>query len=214
MPSENCRRTSAINRQIADLWFTLIYMMDEFDARSLAHELGSYSEFCEEITKNLARFGSDPEWQLWREDMQELKELMESQLPITPEQKADPTHLGFWPTPFKMLRQPTASLPFIKFLHDLLYLKMSSEAHLKPAGLMVGAGILLSDVAPESVRKAMEGRTVHQDKYTHVFHTVVAVLGVISEIEMHCKLGNTDQIVRVWKVIADNNPDAKDVYAA
>lgn len=92
-----------INRQIADLWFTLIYVMDDFDARSLAHELCSYSELCEEIERNRERFGPDPEWQPWREDMQELKELMESQLPITSEQKANPTPLGFWPTPFRML---------------------------------------------------------------------------------------------------------------
>lgn len=78
----------------------------------------------------------------------------------------------------------------------------------------MGAGILLSDIAPESTRKAIEGRTIHQYKYMHVFHTVVAVLGIISEIEIHCKLGNIEQVRKVWRIMAHNNPDAKDVYEA
>ena len=44
--------------------------------------------------------------------------------------------------------------------------------------------------------------------------TVIILLGIISEIELHCNLDNKDQAAEVWERLADYSPDAKDVYEA
>jgi hypothetical protein len=79
-----------VNRQIMDLWFTLVYMMDDFGPRALAYEQCGWREIGEEVSKFRLRYGTDPDWQPWFEDMQELMTMMEVQIPITAAQKANP----------------------------------------------------------------------------------------------------------------------------
>jgi len=203
-----------INRQIMDLWFTIVYMMDDFGPRSLAYELGSYKELRRQIDDSRKRYGADPEWEGWFEDMQDLVTMVEKQLSLTAEQKANPQSIVSWPHPHALTEKPSKSQSFLQFLHQLIYGEVSVEAHLKPAGLMVSAGILLSDIAPIEVREKIEGRAIHQYKFRHMCLTVVTLLGIVSEIEMHCKLNNTEQAMKIWQRLAEYNADAKDVYEA
>jgi hypothetical protein len=203
-----------INRQIMDLWFTLVYIMDDFGPRSVLYELGAYKELRKHIDDSRVRYGADPEWQDWFEDMQELSNLMETQLPLTADQKANPQSITSWPHPHGLSEKPSRSQSFLQFLHNLLYSETSVETHLKPAGLMVGAGVLLMDIAPDEIRKKIEERTIHQYKFRQMFRTVISLLGVVSEIEMYAKLGNTEQAIKIWKRMAEHNADAKDVYEA
>jgi len=204
-----------INRQIMDLWFSLAYIRDDFEARSLLYEQGAYRELRQQIDDNRARYGSNPDWQDWFSDMQELVTMAETEFAITPEQKADPhkTILS-WPHPHQLSEKVTASQNFLKFLHELLYGQTSVEAHLKAAGLATVAGILLADIAPEHHRKSVEDRMIHQYKFQHVCITVIALLGIISEIELQCKLNNKEQAVKVWERLAEHSEDAKDIYEA
>jgi hypothetical protein len=203
-----------INRQMMDLWFTLVYMMDDFGPRSLAYELCAWRELGEEVSKVRQQYGADPEWQHWFEDMQNLSDMMESQIPIAPAQKADPTLIKYWLGPFQLARQNTKSQTFMQFLERLVYHETSTEAHLKPAGLLTSAAIVLADVVPRNVREKVENRTIHQYKFMHLCRTVVTLLGIFSEIEMHCRLDNSEQLSKIWKRLSEYNADAKDVYEA
>ena len=205
-----------VNRQIMDLWFTLVYMMDDFGPRSLLYEQYAYRQLREQIEDTRKRYGADPGWQPWFEDMQNLSDMMETQLPLTAEQKVNPSAktIASWPHPHALSEQPSKSQNFLQFLHELLYSDTSIEAHLKPAGLMSIAGILLADIAPEHHRKTVEERTVHQYKFRHFCRTVIALLGIVSEIELHCKLNNREQAAKVWERLATKNADAKDIYEA
>jgi len=53
------------NRQLLDLLFTLVFMLDDFPTRSLAYELGGYRQAREEYDKFYARYGTstNPKWQ-------------------------------------------------------------------------------------------------------------------------------------------------------
>ena len=82
----------------------------------------------------------------------------------------------------------SASQGFLQHLHELVYSDTSIEAHLKPAGLMSIAGILLTDRAPEPIKKNIEQRMIHQYKFR--------------------------QAAKVWQRLADKSFDAKDVYEA
>jgi hypothetical protein len=51
-----------INRQLIDLWFSLVYIMDDFAPRALAYDQCGYRETGEEVEKMKARYGSDPKY--------------------------------------------------------------------------------------------------------------------------------------------------------
>jgi hypothetical protein len=51
------------NRQLLDLLFTLVFMLDEFPVRSMAYELSGYRQAREEYDKFQARYGTHPKWQ-------------------------------------------------------------------------------------------------------------------------------------------------------
>ena len=207
--------TPPINRQMMDLWFTLVYMMDEFGPRSLAYEQCAWRELGEEVSKVRQRYGADPEWQRWYEAMQKLSDKMETQIPITPAQKANPSReIHYWDTPYNLAQKNTKSQNFLRLLHDLVYHETSSEAHMKPAGLMSSATIVIADVIPEGARKELEDRIIHQYKFRHLCRTVMSLLGIASEIEMHCKLNNGEQLSKIWKLLAKHSPETKDVYEA
>jgi hypothetical protein len=59
-----------INRQLMDLWFLLVYIMDDFVPRALAYDQCGYRELVEELNKMKRIYGTDPEWQGWFEDVQ------------------------------------------------------------------------------------------------------------------------------------------------
>ncbi len=178
-----------INRQIMDLWFTVVYLLDDFEPRRIVYEKGAYRELRKVLEESELRYGTDPEWQDWLEDMREFAKMLETQVPLSDEEKRNPSSIPSWPHPHSLSEKPTRSQDFLKFLDNLLYGETSVEAHLKPAGLMVVAGIVLSDIAPEHLKRRVEDRSIHQYKFRHLSRTVITLLGIVSEIEMHCKLG-------------------------
>lgn len=62
----------AINRQLLDLLFTVVYMLDELPGRSLEYLRVGWREHLEEYKQNENTFAADPEWRdyfaLMRED--------------------------------------------------------------------------------------------------------------------------------------------------
>jgi hypothetical protein len=205
----------SVNRQIMDLWFSLVYIMEDFEARILLYEQIAYRQLREQINKTKKRYGVDPEWNDWFEDMEDLTRMMETEIPLTNEQKADPsTTIPSWPSPHDLSTKASRSRDFLKLLDEEIYGEVSIIAHLKPSGLMQAAGFVLADIAPEHHKRMVEERTIHQYKFRNFFQTVITLLGIISEIEMYCKLGNAEQIAKVWQRMATRNHDAKDIYEA
>lgn len=205
----------AINRQMMDLWFSLVYIMDDFDSRSLAYELYAYRQLREHIEETRKRYGAIDEWKDWFEDSEQVVKMMEAELPLTAENKADPViTLTSWPHPHALTERVSKSQDFLKLLHDLIYADTSITAHFKPAGLMEAAGILLLDVAPDDIKKNIENRVIHQYKFRHLCRTVLTVLAIASEIEVHCGLGNREQALRIWNRLAEYNADTADIFKA
>jgi hypothetical protein len=202
-----------VNRQIMDLWFSLVYIMDDFPSRALLYEQIAYRQHRQHVDRSRKRYGSDPEWSDWLDDMEALTRMMEIGIPLSDEQKANPAKvIPSWPSPHDLSTKPSKSQDFLKFLDEEIYGDLSITAHLKPSGLMQSAMMVLADIAPERHRKLLEERTIHQYKFRNIFHTVIILLGIVSEIEMFCKLGNAEQIGKVWQRTATYNADAKEIY--
>jgi hypothetical protein len=201
-----------INRQLMDLWFSMVYIMDDLAPRALAYEQCGYREMTETVARAKSRYGSDSEWKSWFDDMQDLIKMMERQIPLSPAEIADPYKIDYWLAPFKLAKQPTKSQPFLKLLEELIYHDTSNEAHLKPGGLLISTTFLLKELAPDDVKRQIEERNIHQYKFRHYCRTVVAILGIASEIELFGKFGNHEHAAKVWSLLAGYNADARDVY--
>lgn len=146
------------NRQLLDLLFTLVFMLDDFAARSMAYELSGYRQLREEYDKFHGRFGTDPRWQAHFDDLRELQQTVEKYLSISPEQKADSTLIPRWYAPYRLMKKATKSQPFMEFLEQWLYGETSAQAHLSAAGLFAVAGFVISDFVPEGERKIIVDR--------------------------------------------------------
>jgi len=83
------------NRQLLDLLFTLVFMLDDFQMRSMAFELSGYRQAREVYDSFHERFGTDPKWQPHFKDLREFQQSMETYLSITPQQKANPASIPY-----------------------------------------------------------------------------------------------------------------------
>jgi hypothetical protein len=196
-------------RQLIDLWCSLIYILDDFAVRTCEFESCAWLEVTEHIGKMRKRYGSDPEWQVWFDNTEELKKMLEERVPD--HLKADPSKIAYWPTPSKLLKRTTKSHAFLEFIHSWLYDETSAEAHLKPGGLLAAGSFLLKDRSSEEIRRQIESRTFHEYKARRFYRTMVLILGIVSEIEMFSSK-NKEQATKVWTLLAAYSPDAKSVF--
>jgi hypothetical protein len=214
----------SVCRQIMDLWFTLVYITDDFTPRLLEYQQGGYRELRQQIADTQRLYGADnPDWQDWYTDMGETSTMAETYYKMTPAQLADPiptpsnkgkAAIQSWPYPHSLCQRQSKCQDFLKLLNDLFYAEASAYAHVKPSALAVCGGMLLADIAPPHFQKVIEERTRHQFKFRHFCRVVIALLGIASEIEVQCNLNNKEQAKKVWERFSEHSPDAKDVFEA
>jgi hypothetical protein len=186
------------NRQLLDLLFTLVFMLDDFPTRSMAYELSGYRQAREEYDKFHARYGAHPKWQAHFLTLREWLPTMEKYLTITPEQKANPALIKYWRAPYRLMQTVTVSQPFMEFLEKWLYGETSAQAHLNAAGLFAVSGFLISEFAPEDERKIIEERNFEKYKFRHFSRSLITVLAIASEIDNFCRLKNRETLSHLW----------------
>ncbi len=200
------------NRQLLDLLFTLVFMLDEFPARSMAYELSGYRQALEEYDKFQARYGMHPKWQAHLLTLREWLPTMEKYFSITPEQKANPAQIKYWRAPYKLMKTPTKSQPFMESLEKWLYGETSAQAHLNAAGLLSVAIFLISDFAPDDEQKTIAERNFEKYKFRHFSRTLITVLAIASEIDNFCQLKNRETLSHLWVLLGGYAEEADDVY--
>jgi hypothetical protein len=200
------------NRQLLDLLFTLVFMLDDFPARSMAYEVSGYRQAREEYDKFHARYGTHPKWQTHFLTLREWLPTMEKYLAITPEQKANPALIKYWRAPYKLMRTVTASQPFMEFLEKWLYGETSAQAHLNAAGLFTVGGFLISEFAPADERKILAERNFERYKFSHFSRSLITVLAIASEIDNFCQLKNSEKLSHLWVLLGGYAEEANDVY--
>lgn len=200
------------NRQLLDLLFTLVFMLDDFPARSMAYELSGYRQLREEYDKYFSRFGTDPKRQTHFAELREFRKTMERYLSITPEQEADPTIISRWYAPYRLMKKPTKSQPFLEYLERWLYGETSAQAHLNEAGLFTVAGFVISDFAPDDQQKMVMDRNLEKYRFRHFSRSLITVLAIASEIDTFCQLKNRETLSRLWVLLGGYSADADDVY--
>lgn len=202
------------NRQLLDLLFTLVFMLDDFPARATAYERSGYRQLREEYDKQYGRYGSDPKRQTYFSELREFQQRMETYVSITPEQKADPTIIPWWPTPYRIMKmkKPTKSQPFIEHLERWLYGETSAQAHLNAAGLFSMAGHVITDFAPDAEQEKLMGRGFENFKFRQFSRCLTTVLAIASEIDTFWQLKNQETLSHLWGLLGGYSPEADEVY--
>jgi hypothetical protein len=201
-----------INRQILDLLFTLVYMLDDFEPRSGAYELSGYRNQREELAKFQKRFGDDAVWADWLRSRKSLCSTLEEYLRISPEQKREPQKIKRWPTPSRIIQKATPSKAFLEFLHTWLYDDTSAQAHLTAGGLFSVGMFVVSDLLPEPQRQLVEDRVILQYQFVNVSRTFAIVLAIASEINCFFNLGHGEAVRRIWTLLGGYSEESKDLY--
>jgi len=200
------------NRQLLDLLFNLVFMMDDFPTRSLHYERSGYRQAREEYDKFFNKYGTQPKWQTHFLTLRGWFPTMEKYLSITPQQKANPSLIQRWYAPYRLMKTPTKSLPFMQFLEKWIYGETSAQAHLNAAGLLSVGMFLMSDFAPADERQVLEDRNLPEFTFKHFSRTIVTVLAITSEIDNLCQLNNRKTLIHLWVLLGGYAPEAEEVY--
>lgn len=201
-----------VNRQLMDLLCTLVYIRDDFAARSLAFQLASYRDFREEYARYYSRFGNLPEWKNYFSQQRILLSVLGRLLKITRAQKQKPILIPRWFGPFKLSKQKTASHSFLEWVVTWLYGDTSAEAHLTGVGPYAIGGFLLTDLGSEEDRRLAETRAILQYHFRHFSRLIMTVLAIATELDAQFRLQNHMAIAYVWGILAKYVPEAKDMY--
>lgn len=200
-----------VNRQLLDLLFTLVFMMDDFEARSAEYDLCSYRQAREEYEQFQRKYGKRSEWRSRLQEKREWLKLLEEYLSVTSQQKAKPGGIPYWVGPYRLMRLPGKSQSFMKFLETWIYGDTSAQAHLNPAGLYTIGLFLFSDFAPEGGKQIAE-RNLERYTYLHFTRTLITVLAILTEIDSFCRLDNKQALAQLWVTLAGYVSEADDVY--
>jgi hypothetical protein len=201
-----------INRQLLDLLFSLVYMLDDFGARSLQYQRAGWREATEEQHKLKSQFSGQPEWRKHFRNVKQVLEHMSMVFGITDEERRNPKLIPYWKHPFELKDEPTESRPFLRYLDKWLYGDTSAQAHLSFGGLIMVGLFLVADIAGGESQEIVKNRITHQYRFTQISRTAVVTLAIATEIDAHCRLRNNDAISYLWNIFADYVAEAKEMF--
>jgi hypothetical protein len=98
-----------INRQLLDLLFSLVYMLDDLSPRSLEYQRAGWRELTEEYEQYHTRFAKDPEWKTHFELVREVLKNTADRFQITTTERKKPALVPYWPTPTQLKDKITKS---------------------------------------------------------------------------------------------------------
>jgi hypothetical protein len=201
----------AVNRQLLDLLFSLIYMLDDFEERSLQYQRSGWRELDESYRMLKSHFRNDPEWtQHFRNVKGELDKMI-VRLAISKDELKNPELIAFWKTPSQLKDEKTTSRSFLRYLAKWLYADTSEQAHLSFAGLAMVGLFLVADIVGGQDEDFVKSRIIHQYHYRHFSRTAFVTLAIATEIDVFCKLGNGKAAAYIWNIFAEYSAEAKEM---
>jgi hypothetical protein len=200
-----------INRQLIDMLFNLVYMLDDFPKRSFEYERASFREFSESVQRFRALFKRDPEWKSYFNTADALAKQGIAELKITPAERKNPGKINYWPHPGQIKEKRTPSRPFLRWLHEWIYGDTSAQAHVSPFGFSTMAAFFLRAISdPEEDLTARREYQIY--KFVNFSRTTLAVLAIATDLNSHFALGFNADLAYLWAIMCEYVPEARDMY--
>ena len=201
----------AINRQLLDLLFSLVYMLDDMSARSLQYQRAGWRELDGHYRTFKTRFSRDPEWKPHFRNVKSVLDEMIHRFGITEAERKNPQLVPFWRTPTQLMDEPTESRPFLRFLDKWLYCDTSAQAHMSFGGLAMVGPMLVADLIGGEREEWVRKRIIVQYHFIHFSRTAIVTLAIASEIDAYFRLGNSSVASYLWNIFAEYSAEAKDM---
>jgi hypothetical protein len=202
----------AINRQLLDLLFSLVYMLDDLTARSLQYQRSGWRELDQHYRMFRTRFANDPEWKQHFRNVKGVLDGMVRRFGITDEECKKPELISFWKTPYQLKDEQTESRPYLRFLEKWLYGDTSAQAHMSFGGLAMVGPMLVADLIGGEREQWVRKRIILQYHFMHFSRTAIITLAIASEIDAHFRLGNSSAASYLWSIFAEYCAEAKDMF--
>lgn len=194
-PEDSSRRANyaliipPVNRQLLDLLFSLVYMLDDFENRSLAYQRAGWREAEEEFQKFKTEFSNINDWRPFLQGYRTSLDNMVPRLGITASERKNKKLVPYWKHPFDLKDGKTRSRGFLRWLDKWLYSDTSAQSHLSFGGLIRIAPFLAAEIVGGQDQELVESRVIHQYRFQQFSRTAVVVLAILTEIDTYCKLG-------------------------
>jgi hypothetical protein len=200
-----------INRQLMDMLFTLVYMLDDFPNRWFQYERASFREFSESVHRFRMMYKKGPDWKQFFKVADSLQKMGISELRLTTAEQKRPTSIKYWPHPGQIAEEATTSRSFLKWLHEWIYGDTSAQAHISPFGLSAVAQFIIFTLSEP--REDLTKRREYQIyKFIHVSRTILTVLAIATELNIHFKLGFDTEAAYLWTIMSEYVAEAKEMY--
>jgi hypothetical protein len=201
----------AINRQLLDLLFSLVYMLDDLSTRSFQYQRAGWRELEEEYRMFKTHFAKDPEWkQHFKNVKSELKRMV-TNFGISEEERRKPQLIPYWKHAFELKDEQTECRPFLRYLERWLYGNTSAQAHLSFGGLMMMSPFLVADILGGQREEWINNRIIRQFHFMHFTRTAMVTLAIATEIDCYCRLGNAERAAYLWNIFAEYTAEAKEM---
>ncbi len=201
----------AINRQLLDLLFSLVYMLDDLSARSLQYQRAGWRELDQEYRMFRTRFSKDPEWKQQFKNVKGVLDDMIRRFRITETERKNPKLIPFWKHPFELKDEATESRPYLRYLEKWLYGDTSAQAHMSFGGLAMVGCFLVADIVGGQDEEWVKNRIILQYHFRHFSRTAIVMLAIATEIDAHFRLGNAAAASYLWNIFAEYSAEAKEM---
>jgi hypothetical protein len=200
-----------INRQLLDLLFSLVYMLDDLGPRSLQYQRAGWRELDQEYRMFKTQFAKDPEWKQHFQNVRNNLDILIRQYGVTEAEQKDPRLVAFWKHPSELKDERTASRDYLRYLQKWLYADTSAQAHLSFGGLIMVGAFLVADIIGGQDEEWVDSRIRVQYHFIHTSRTAIVTLAIAAEIDAYFKLGNAAAASYLWNVFAEYSTEAKEM---
>ena len=201
-----------VSRQLVDILCTIVYMLDELVPRAKAYQRAGYRELRDMQHLYKTNFSGDAAWKDYFKVIENELTKMVEYMKITDEEVKDPTLIPFWKHPFELKNEQTKSRDYLRYLDKWLYWDLSAQSHLSFAGLLKAWPVLVANDVGGEAKQMVDDRFLPQFRGHAIGVMAVTVLAIATEIDTHCKLGNTQSADYLWIMFGEYIPEAKEMY--
>jgi hypothetical protein len=208
----------SINRQLIDLYVTLLYILDDFIPRVEQYQQSGWKDIKKHMESEIEKHGHDPVWADHLREQQEILVKTAIAYDVTPEQQSDWMHLiPWWDTPNRIKNKlekkgrdyaenpgtaPSLTKNEVAILHVIneWWGGTSQIAHMAFSGLLQMAPfVMATDLMGEAYAPALEEHHLRLFTFEHFQRTALLALSVLTEVNLFMRLDNLDAIRSIWK---------------
>lgn len=200
---------SALNRQLVDLLFSIIFMRYRPKSRSMWFHRSGWREVQNALEILRTVRGSSSQWvnviNKWEANQEHLRRIYR----ISTKKARDPKAFRRWPLPGEIKGRtdiPKRTASFLTFLYDWYYKDLSQYSHLTGGGIirMYSKLLLEEDKGRDRILKTM--------KWNNYLTATTISLAICTEVNSIGNFGRGNRLAYLWNILAENFAEANDLY--